>query len=72
MCMHSPATSPATPTRARKSWCRWFDAARLLGVLDVDSPRPDRFDEDDARGLEALVAQLLEGSDFERIATSRS
>ena len=44
----------------------------LLGVLDVDSPRPDRFNEDDARGLEALVAQLLEGSDFERIATSRS
>jgi GAF domain-containing protein len=44
----------------------------LLGVLDVDSPRPDRFNEDDARGLEALVAQLLEASDFERIATSRS
>jgi L-methionine (R)-S-oxide reductase len=36
----------------------------LLGVLDVDSPRPDRFDQDDARGLEALVAQLLEASDF--------
>jgi L-methionine (R)-S-oxide reductase len=36
----------------------------VLGVLDVDSPRPDRFDQDDARGLEALVAQLLEASDF--------
>src|SRR5580692_2515092 len=44
----------------------------LLGVLDVDSPRPDRFDQDDARGLEALVAQLLEASDLERLATSSS
>lgn len=42
----------------------------LLGVLDIDSPRPDRFDPHDARGLEALVAQLLEASDFERLATS--
>ena len=70
--MRSPATSPATPTRARKSWCRSFAAGTLLGVLDVDSPRPDRFDQDDARGLEALVAQLLEASDFERLATSSS
>src|SRR5271156_2277883 len=28
MCMRSPATSPATPTRARKSWCRSFAAGR--------------------------------------------
>lgn len=28
---------------------------RLLGVLDLDSPRPERFDEDDRRGLEALA-----------------
>ena len=42
----------------------------LLGVLDVDSPRPDRFDQNDARGLEAMVAQLLAASDFERLATS--
>ncbi|HWY24239.1 MAG TPA: GAF domain-containing protein [Nevskia sp.] len=28
---------------------------RLLGVLDLDSPLPDRFDEDDRRGLEALA-----------------
>jgi GAF domain-containing protein len=41
----------------------------LLGVLDLDSPRADRFDQDDARGLEGLVAQLLEASDF---ASSRS
>jgi GAF domain-containing protein len=44
----------------------------LLGVLDVDSPRPDRFDPDDALGLEALIAQLLEASDFGRLASSRS
>jgi GAF domain-containing protein len=30
----------------------------LLGVLDLDSPSPSRFDEDDARGCEALM-QLL-------------
>ena len=28
---------------------------RLIGVLDLDSPRHARFDEADARGLEALV-----------------
>jgi L-methionine (R)-S-oxide reductase len=28
---------------------------RLIGVLDLDSPRRGRFDEDDARGLERLV-----------------
>jgi L-methionine (R)-S-oxide reductase len=44
----------------------------LLGVLDLDSPRPGRFDQDDARGLEGMVAQLLEASDFERLATSSS
>ena len=44
----------------------------LLGVLDLDSPRPGRFDQDDVRGLEALAAVLLEGSDWERLATSRS
>ncbi len=28
---------------------------RLIGVLDLDSPSPARFDEDDAAGLEALI-----------------
>jgi GAF domain-containing protein len=32
---------------------------RLLGVLDLDSPRPGRFDDDDARGLERLVAVFV-------------
>jgi len=35
------------------------DGARLLGVLDIDSPRVGRFDAADARGLEALAARLL-------------
>lgn len=31
---------------------------RLLGVLDLDSPAPGRFDAEDARGCEALAALL--------------
>ncbi|RJG57231.1 GAF domain-containing protein [Sphingobium terrigena] len=31
---------------------------QLIGVLDLDSPRPARFDSDDARGLEALIARV--------------
>lgn len=31
---------------------------RLLGVLDLDSPRAARFDEEDARGCEAIAALL--------------
>ena len=31
---------------------------RLLGVLDLDSPSPARFDADDAAGCEALMALL--------------
>ena len=37
----------------------------LLGVLDLDSPLKNRFDADDARGLEALVALFIESSDLE-------
>jgi GAF domain-containing protein len=32
---------------------------RLLGVLDLDSPRVGRFDDEDARGLERLVAVFV-------------
>jgi len=32
-----------------------LDGERLIGVLDLDSPVPARFDADDARGLELLV-----------------
>ena len=34
----------------------------LLGVLDIDSPRPARFDADDVRGLEAIAAAFLAGT----------
>jgi L-methionine (R)-S-oxide reductase len=37
---------------------------RLIGVLDLDSPKPARFGEKDAAGLAAAVAILLTGSDF--------
>ncbi len=33
---------------------------RLIGVLDLDSPRTDRFDEEDQRGLEAIAHAFLE------------
>ena len=36
---------------------------RLWGVLDLDSPIPDRFDQDDVAGLEALVDVFLQSSD---------
>lgn len=36
---------------------------RLLGVLDIDSPAPRRFDAEDARGCEAIVALLAERLD---------
>jgi L-methionine (R)-S-oxide reductase len=36
---------------------------RLLGVLDLDSPTPGRFSEEDARGLERLVAAFCELTD---------
>jgi L-methionine (R)-S-oxide reductase len=34
-------------------------AERLLGVLDLDSPQPARFDAADAAGIEALAAVFL-------------
>lgn len=34
----------------------------LVGVLDIDSPRPARFDAADARGLEAIAAAFLAGT----------
>ena len=37
---------------------------RVLGVLDLDSPSPGRFDADDAKGLEALVAAFLAATDI--------
>jgi L-methionine (R)-S-oxide reductase len=49
---------------------------RLLGVLDVDSPVLNRFDEDDADGLESLMSLFLsclttnDLPDFEALAAN--
>lgn len=40
---------------------------RLFGVLDLDSPKLARFDEEDALGLGAATALFLECSDLSRI-----
>jgi GAF domain-containing protein len=37
---------------------------QLLGVLDLDSPLPGRFDGEDAVGLETAVKILLDATDF--------
>jgi GAF domain-containing protein len=37
---------------------------RVIGVLDVDSPKLSRFDEDDRRGLEALADVFLNATDI--------
>jgi GAF domain-containing protein len=37
---------------------------RIVGVLDLDSPKPGRFDEEDARALEALAAAFLAATDL--------
>ena len=42
-----------------------LDGDRLLGVLDVDSPLPGRFDEGDREGLEALARLLIAGCDWD-------
>ena len=39
-------------------------AGRLVGVLDLDSPVPGRFDAGDRAGLECLVRVLLERSEI--------
>lgn len=39
-------------------------AGQLLGVLDLDSPKLNRFDAADQAGLEAVVAILVAGSDW--------
>ena len=41
-----------------------LDGDRLLGVLDMDSPLPGRFDERDREGLEALTRLLIAGCDW--------
>lgn len=40
-----------------------FVADQVIGVLDIDSPIRNRFDEHDATGLQAVVTSLLAHSD---------
>ena len=40
---------------------------RLIGVLDIDSPRLGRFDQEDAAGLERLGAILLAASNLDAL-----
>ena len=40
---------------------------RAVGVLDLDSPLPDRFDAQDAAGCAALIDLFLQGSDLARL-----
>jgi L-methionine (R)-S-oxide reductase len=44
-----------------------LDRGRLIGVLDLDSPLPGRFDRDDAVGLEAAAKLLIERSDLDNV-----
>ncbi|MBD8630572.1 GAF domain-containing protein [Oxalobacteraceae sp. CFBP 8755] len=37
---------------------------RLIGVFDIDSPKLERFSDEDRAGLEAMVAAFVAGTDF--------
>jgi GAF domain-containing protein len=39
-------------------------AGRVVGVLDLDSPLPQRFDEEDARALESLIEAFVAATDM--------
>ena len=40
-------------------------AGKVIGVLDLDSPSKNRFDDVDARGLEAIVDAFVAATDIE-------
>ena len=40
---------------------------QIFGVLDIDSPNFDRFDEDDKIGLERLINTLIDKSNLNRV-----
>jgi len=37
---------------------------RLIGVFDIDSPKLERFSDEDRAGLEAMLAAFVAGTDF--------
>jgi L-methionine (R)-S-oxide reductase len=44
----------------------------VLGVLDIDSPKLSRFDDDDRAGLEAMVATFIAATDFSPLVFPRA
>ena len=40
-----------------------LNGERVLGVLDLDSPLLNRFDESDSRGLQSIATKLIAASD---------
>jgi GAF domain-containing protein len=40
-------------------------AGKLIGVLDIDSPIANRFDDEDQAGLETLLRTLTQATQFE-------
>ena len=42
-----------------------IDGRRLVGVLDLDSPLPGRFDDEDRDGLEQLVRTFVAATDLD-------
>lgn len=44
---------------------------RVVGVLDIDSPKLSRFDDEDRVGLEAMVATFIAATDFSSLGFRR-
>ena len=58
----SPATSPATRRRARNWSVPLIREGKIIGVLDLDSPSPKRFDADDQAGIEEVASIYVAAS----------
>jgi L-methionine (R)-S-oxide reductase len=55
-----PGHIPCDATSRSELVVPLLDGDRLVGVFDIDSPEPDRFDADDQRGMEALARAWLD------------
>lgn len=44
---------------------------QVLGVLDVDSPMPGRFDDEDARGMQRVAEIVVGGSEWRWLTAAR-
>lgn len=66
-CDHASASEIVVPMLVPKTYQsdeHRPDESRLIGVLDLDSPKRDRFDDIDAKGLQRAVEMLLTRSDL--------